>query len=238
MVLTVIIPAAGKGSRLGLPYSKEVMKIDGENSLIDNVFLLFKNHNRDKIRFVIIINENKTDIVSYLSKYKKSHNICFCYQNPSYPEYTGAIKSAYSLFGENNIVILPDTIIKIDYDLYDKAISSLTKNSFFFLYKKEKSIEMLKTKGCLRVINGKVKLYEDKPHNVNDYNGFWCSFAFKKHAFMDSIEFMEKSTLKKELTLPKEIKKTPLYDSIAHEVEDYIDLGTWSEIKKYTKSFL
>ena len=55
---------------------------------------------------------------------------------------------------------------------------------------------------------------------------------------MDSIEFMEKSTLKKELMLPKEIKKTPLYDSIAYEVEDYIDLGTWSEIKKYTKNLL
>jgi len=35
MKLTVIIPAAGKGLRLNLPYSKEIMRINRDQALID-----------------------------------------------------------------------------------------------------------------------------------------------------------------------------------------------------------
>ena len=34
--LTVILPAAGKGSRLNLPYPKEILRVDKDKALIDN----------------------------------------------------------------------------------------------------------------------------------------------------------------------------------------------------------
>ena len=55
--LTVIMPAAGKGTRLNLPYPKEIMRFDKDKALIDNSFDLFKESLRDEIHFVIIINE-------------------------------------------------------------------------------------------------------------------------------------------------------------------------------------
>ena len=42
---------------------------------------------------------------------------------------------------------------------------------------------------------------------------------------------MEKSTLQKSVE-PDEIKETPIYGSKAIEVEDYVDLGTWPEIRR------
>jgi 2-C-methyl-D-erythritol 4-phosphate cytidylyltransferase len=41
--LTVIIPAAGKGSRLKLPYSKEILRVDEDSSLIDFSFNFFRD---------------------------------------------------------------------------------------------------------------------------------------------------------------------------------------------------
>ena len=68
--LTVILPAAGKGSRLNLPYPKEILRLDKDRALIDNSFNLFEGLGRDDVEFIVIINEEKTEIIKYLSKYK------------------------------------------------------------------------------------------------------------------------------------------------------------------------
>ena len=40
--LTVIMPAAGKGTRLNLPYPKEILRLDKEQALIDYSFDFFR----------------------------------------------------------------------------------------------------------------------------------------------------------------------------------------------------
>lgn len=237
--LTVIIPAAGKGSKLKLPYSKEILRVDQDNSLIDFSFNFFKDYGRKDVEFVIVISENKLDVVNYLSKYKDRFDISFTFQNPNEQEYTGAIKSAKHLFGEHNVILLPDTVMKLGLgvDLFTSVENCLTETGFSFFYKREQSPSMLKTKGSLFINeNNIIELYEDKPQEkLERFNAFWCSFAFRKRAFDQSITFMEKSTLRQRVLL-NEIKNTPLYLSKGIEVEDYIDLGTWQELNKYIKN--
>ena len=92
--LTVILPAAGKGTRLNLPYPKEILRLDQDHALIDNCFNFFRDYGRKDVEFVVVINEKKPELLSYLGKYKDRFNISFIYQNPNEHEYTGAIKSA------------------------------------------------------------------------------------------------------------------------------------------------
>ena len=74
--------------------------------------------------------------------------------------------------------------------------------------------------------------YEDKPTDrVDYYNSFWCAFAFRRRNFYECINFMEKSTLKQKHT-QNEITQTPLFGSKVIEVANYIDLGTWPEIRR------
>jgi len=110
---------------------------------------------------------------------------------------------------------------------------SLIETGFTFLYKKELDENVLKTKGALYVNDkGIIEKYEDKPEsNLKNYNAFWCSFAFRKRVFNQCISFMEKSTLKQKISID-EIKQTPIHNSKGIEVEDYIDLGTWKEIRR------
>jgi len=240
-LLTVIMPAAGKGTRLNLPYPKEILRLDKEQALIDYSFDFFRDYGRRDVEFVIVINEDKTEIVKYLSKYKDKFNISFTFQNPNEREYTGAIKSAKHLFGEHNVVLLPDTIMSLrpGVDLVDAVQSSVTETGFTFFYKKENDEKMLRTKGALCINeNGLVEGYEDKPEeNVETYNAFWCSFAFRKRAFDPAIAFMEKSTLRQRV-LPNEIEFSPIYHSKGIEVLDYQDLGTWDEIRRLLRDTL
>lgn len=234
--LTVILPCAGEGTRLSLPYPKEIFSIEKHKSLIDYTFDLFSNYGRKDVDFVITINENKTEIIKYLSRYKHRFNISFTFFNPSETEYTGSIKSAKHLFGEKNLVLLPDTYLRLKKteDIIELISNSLNETGFTFFYKKDKSHEMLRTKGALNISEENMVLdYEDKPQeNIEKFNSFWCAFAFRRRVFDSCIEFMEKSTLNHRLIVD-EIKNTPIYNSKAIEVDEYIDLGTWDQIYKF-----
>ncbi len=235
MKLTVILPSAGKGTRLNLPYPKEILRLDDDNALIDNCFNFFKDYGRNQVDFIVVINEDKTDLIKYLSKYKDRYNISFVFQNPDEQEYTGAIKSAYHIFGEHNLVLLPDTLMTLQpgKDLFTLVTEALEETGFSFLIKKEENKEILKTKGSIYVnAEGSVVEYEDKPTTkVDMYNAFWCAFAFRKRNFHECINFMEKSTLKLKHSI-NEITSTPIFGSRVIEVASYIDLGTWPEIRR------
>ena len=56
MKLTVILPSAGRGTRLNLPYPKEILRLDGDSALIDNCFNFFKDYGRNQVEFVVVIN--------------------------------------------------------------------------------------------------------------------------------------------------------------------------------------
>ena len=55
MKLTVILPAAGKGQRLNLPFSKEIFHIDDNKALIDFSFEHFLKCTRTQVHFIICL---------------------------------------------------------------------------------------------------------------------------------------------------------------------------------------
>lgn len=229
-MITVILPAAGKGTRLGLPYSKELYKITEDRCLIDYTFDLFKNVTID-VQFVVVINENKTDIVKYLGKYNDYFPISFIYQDSNQPEYTGAIMSARNHFTNYNVVLLPDSILKFKNTFHWKDLSFyLKENQMAFFYVPETRQDMLRTKGALYVIDDIVTKYCDKPihQDLAHFNAYWGGFAFTESASVMGLCWMKHSTMKHEI-----IELEPVKGAAAIEIESYRDLGTWDEIKRF-----
>ncbi len=228
--LTVILPCAGKGERLGLPYSKEIYSFEKDKSLIDYTFDLFSAYNRSDLHFAITITEDKTDIIQHLSKYKHRFNISFTYFNPEEKDVPGSIKSTKHLLGEKNLVLLPDTILKINpsIDIVTTICNTLDNSEFAFLYKKEDSPSILTTRGALYVKGNEVVDYDDKPCDIGDrFNAYWGGLAFTKRVFDDAL-----NTIQHFYTSTKpSFKETVLYKARAIEIDDYIDLGTWDSIK-------
>ena len=69
--LTVILPAAGKGTRLYLPYPKEILRINNDEALIDYSFNFFRDYGRKDVNFVVVINAEKIALNKKIIEFEK-----------------------------------------------------------------------------------------------------------------------------------------------------------------------
>jgi len=234
--VSIILPCAGHGTRLKLPYPKELIKINEDMSIIDYSFHHILE-SRIRPRVVVIIGPHKFDTARYLyEKYNDKVDLVFVFQKTNEKEITGAIRSAEHLFGDKNILLMPDTIIEYKdrkVSLIDNMIDSLNNQPFVFVHKNEASVTRLKLFGALNIQDKKVIDYKDKPvKNVENYNAFWVSFGFKKKVFGEVISVIEQSMLKK-ATHKNTFRKSVMYKSSSISVAEYVDIGTWTNLNAH-----
>ena len=124
-----LIPAAGKGVRLGLPYPKELFPIIQNNRYKPVSQYILENMIRGGIKHVVmVINETKHQLVGYYGNGSRFDNINISYVAQEYcrkkgestsPGLANALNSAYHLikaktvcFGMADTIIKPNTIFK------------------------------------------------------------------------------------------------------------------------------
>ena len=104
-MIKAILPAAGYGKRMGMEInqSKEMLKeVNGENFLIDYSLNLCYKYN---IEPVVISRIEKEDLNSYLRSKQVEHIVL---KKPG-SEWAETVLKSRGLWGEKNILILPDT---------------------------------------------------------------------------------------------------------------------------------
>lgn len=234
--ITFIIPCAGKGSRLGAPWPKELFVIDKNISLIDVYFDHIKQF-KNNCQVVIIISEEKMELVKYLSKYKEDFDIIFCYQKPQFKELGGAIKSAENYLSKKNILLLPDLLLsdkfmELKMQMY---IDNLDRDNVAYLIKEENDPNILTKLGNVLINdNNIITEVVDKPTidtiKEKNYQHYWCSFGFtdkiKEQFLKEFDDLISKIPLNKNNCL---IRGTAVY------IDNAIDLGVWTNIHKYFK---
>ncbi len=230
--LNIILPCAGAGTRLGLPYPKEVFILEQDKALIDYTFSALLTE-KDFVKSVtIVLTPEKVSIVNYLKKWSDHFYIRFCYFNPKYTEWAGSIRSSAEDFSDKNVVLLPDSIITPErgYPILGKFDELLSENDIVFAYKREKDPDKLKNLGALEIsAAGAVKRFCDKPQSKHElYNAFWCSFGFRKEIGDSLLQIMQNSIAKKSVDLADISKKIGSFP-----VESYRDLGTWESIEGF-----
>jgi len=115
-----VIPCAGIGSRIGLPFPKELIPTkDGFaiDNAINNMVEAGVNH------IVIVINENRNELIKYLAENEKKFgcDFSFVFQVGETGKLSTAINSAYHLIsGKTVYFAMPDTLVtpnpfKVDY---------------------------------------------------------------------------------------------------------------------------
>ncbi|MBD7913054.1 hypothetical protein [Clostridium cibarium] len=234
----VIIPCGGTGKRLGLPYPKELLGIESNKVLIDYCFDLLVGY-EDKVQVIVIINSEKLMTVRYLEKYRDKIDIVFCYQKSYEQELIGAIESARNLFLSKNIVLLPDTIIKLknSQNIIEETIKLLDKNSLVFWVKKEKDFDILAQEGSLKIDYKLGQLivedYLDKPmKEIKELNSYWAAFAFNRESSHKCLYALNK-IIQKDRNI--KFKNSEFANSPGIEVVDSVDMGTWKSIYNYLR---
>lgn len=233
---TVILPSAGEGRRLGLPYPKELVALGPQRTAIDAT-LESLPADRD-LAVVVVVSPAKTATIRYLARYAEVLAMAFVHQRSDRPGCIGAVLSAKPWFGDRNLVLLPDQLVVVEpgsANPVSAALDALDDNPFCFITKQETASDRLARDGALRVeCNGgdaHVVDYCDKPRaGWERFNAIWAGFAFRREAAEGALEILDRST-RGESVSQRDIEDSPLFGSPAIQVADCVDIGTWPALR-------
>jgi hypothetical protein len=266
--LTVILPCAGQGSRLALKSPKELFEIAPGTRLIDFSLdhleaIYHKERKRNlpsisislKITVAVVTRPWKVEVAEYVSQRLRGlpgitvtvETVMF---NDSYSEWPGSVYSASEFFSENNLVLLPDSYLRLcegaegssgnlstcfndnGETLAELVLNALKEYKVVFGSVKCTDTEkkILKQLGAIRVEDGEVTAFQDKPlQNLERFNGFWGCYGFRKEYGKVLYGFLIKSVHHQ----PVSLNKQPFYPVGTIPLHSYWDLGTWENIKRF-----
>lgn len=182
-----LVPAAGEGTRLGLPFPKELYPIlDNDNKIkpvCQNVIEQLRDCGIQNI--VLVISNNKYQIVSHLKDGKSLDcNLIYVYQerrnltqsNSNSPGLAHAISSAYHVTKDKLVFFgMPDTVVypkKVFEQGYELLVDS---DAILYLFKTNTPHKFGMVR---RDVNGKVIQVVDKPSKT-DLELMWGYIAWK-----------------------------------------------------------
>lgn len=178
-----IIPAAGKGTRLGLPYPKELLPVSYDNSGVITVLEsnLIQLAEAGIHKAVIVISPEKEVIRNYLGSRRHNVDLEYTYQvgKQSQEGLPDAVLAAKHLAGDQDIyvMLMGDVYFSWKYAVRD-MIESMTPYN-------DAAVATWKTYepsrfGVVTSVNDKLKKVTDKPQDAPVPSYFWGATAFRK----------------------------------------------------------
>lgn len=235
-----LIAAAGSGSRLKLPFSKELYPIPSKGNFYSPTILhnILSMIEFGIIDFVIVINHKKSDIIEFLGD-GSDYNVNISYvSQPISVSLPDAIDKAYHLIkGKKVFFFMGDTIIEGSELL--REFEHRNDGSF------QISLGCFKTNnpekfGMVSHNNNIVTSIEDK--NPSSEMKYMWGFAFWTEEFTEFFHLLisKSSNLNEEIFsdyLIELINRKQVYCVMLDEFI-YYDLGTFDEIRNYLKKVL
>lgn len=237
-----LVPCAGKGSRLELPFSKEMFPNIHETQYSPLIAYTINAMKEAGIQHLIFtINPHKTDIVKYLGNGKQfdmSFTFCIHPEPRSLPE---SINEAHHLIKDKTIVFaMPDTYVQPSHFL-QQLIKAHEKDPSC-----EVTLGCFKSKnpskfGMVEIKKGRAIRIEDKPSSTQ-LKWMWGAMVwnpeFTRHIHQFLIENREQTKNSRELILTDALR--PLLEggkvnAYCFQQGRYLDLGTYDEIRKWSK---
>lgn len=248
--LTVILPCAGSGMRLGLKRPKELLEIVPGTRLIDLSLAHIRGaFSLPGIRVAVVIRPWKAEVVNHVRQSLPGVSVEAVMFDDSYKEWPGSVYSARETYSDHNLVLLPDSMLNLGKgfinggpichnaegaSLIELVQDALLHHKLVFGFIECKDRRVLKKMGALRVEEGVVTLFQDKPEeSLEKYNGFWGCYAFRKEVGQSLYNFLIKSVQHQ----PVSLRDQPFYPPGIIRVESYRDLGTWSAIRKFRNEY-
>ncbi|MCP5048839.1 MAG: hypothetical protein GY940_16830 [bacterium] len=165
--------------------------------------------------------------------------------NDEYMEWPGSVYSAKEFFSPTNLVLLPDSYLRLSrhqgkdvWDaggkcLIDLMMDAMGKFEVVFGSVGCTDSRVLETMGAMRVENQRVVAFQDKPSNGLDmFNCFWGCYGFRREVGKPLYDFLIRSVRHQGAAL----KEQGFYPPGAVPVGVYYDLGTWERIAEFKSS--
>lgn len=256
--LTIILPCAGQGSRLDLKSPKELFEIVPGTRLIDfslrHIWAVYEKEGKShlpsiSIKIAVVTRPWKVEVVEFISRKLPEIIVETVMFNNAFSEWPGSVYSASEFFSENNLVLLPDSYLRLSEGsscnfstcfndngetLVQRVLNALKEYKVVFGSVKCTEKKILKQLGAMRVEDGEVSALQDKPsQNLEQFNSFWGCYGFRKEYGRAIYDFLIKSVQH----LPVSLKEQPFFPIGTIPLYSYRDLGTWENIKRFRQEY-
>jgi glucose-1-phosphate thymidylyltransferase len=240
-----LIPAAGKGIRLGLPYPKELYPVIQDNRYKPiSQFVLDNLTNAGLKDVVFVINETKHQLIGYFGSGQRfGCNISYVVQEQdngaeksTSPGLAHALDAAYHLTQNKTVFFgMADTIIRPN-DAFARAFSQAEPEDDVILVlfdtTRPEKFGMVRTDA-----SGSVEEIVDKPKST-DLDRMWGCIIWRPRF----TEYLHESLGQKGMTDFAQIMNCAIQDGFrfrgVHMPDGvYIDLGTYDEIMEMDRRF-
>jgi hypothetical protein len=233
---TVILPCAGSGTRLGLPFGKELLPLGPGSTPLDETLALLLPH-APVLRLVVVLGEGREATARHVTARAAVARlpVAFAAQDPGLTECTGAVLSAAPWFSKRNLVLLPDQVLdRPDPGLVTSALDTLDDAPFCFLAAHKDDPEQISRDGALRITSGtpaRLADYAEHPPLAvaSRFNAIWFGFAFRDDAG-EALSLIHRAVTVGTVTTA-DVAASPLAGCPVIETGPYRDLGTWPAVR-------
>jgi hypothetical protein len=234
--MNIILPAAGKGTRLGLPYPKELHRVIEGRSLIDFSLSHILEGGTLAGRVSLTIIPEKQIVVEYVRSRLPGLQVRSSFFDDRFTEWPGSILSAQEHFWSRNIALLPDSSITLadgSPRLLEGFAASFDDGAdIVFAYMPVDGTTNISALGALSVDpdGHQVAAFCDKPapDTASRYNAFWTAFGFTDRAAENLLQMMMRSVARESVDFA-----SLGYKVSGFPVAGYVDLGTWPNMRKF-----
>jgi hypothetical protein len=242
--MTIILPCAGEGSRLGLKTPKELLEIKPGIRLIDfSLKHILAFPHKEQLKVAVVVRPWKMEVIEYVSAQLKGITVETVMFDDKYMEWPGSVYSANKIFSRYNLVLLPDSYLGLSPRLKDFPVfyengktlvetmsEALSIHKVVFGSIECRDRDTLANLGAMRVENGLVLEFQDKPSDSFErFDSYWGCYGFRAEYGKELYDFLIHSVHRQSLSL----KEQPFYPPGIIPIPEYYDLGTWENIDRF-----
>ena len=219
----VVLPCAGAGSRLGLPFPKELAPLSPGRVLIDSSLDLIRACAAD-VRVILMTDGRREATARYVRDRLPGISVAEILQDPDAPDMTEAVLCLEPWLGYANVLLLPDVLYSWAGDPVGEVAEAAVSYGFAVAAVKA-GPEQVRDAGALRTANGRVTAFEDKPADPSPYEALWGMLAFTNGSFgLDGLRLVAASASKAR-TGP--VADPPVAGAPVVWLAGFRDCGTW-----------
>jgi hypothetical protein len=177
MAVTIILPCAGEGKRLGLPFPKELAPIGPGRAVIDSCLDVIDK--APMVKRILLMDDGSRELTrQYIEKRLPDVPLAMTRQHPYAADMPEAvIRLAPWLDWTVNILMLPDVMYEPKGEPLTQ-LAALAEDTGFALAVAETPPDRLRAAGAVNVAGDRVSAYEDKPERPERFNASWGMIGF------------------------------------------------------------
>ncbi len=224
-LVTVILPCAGKGTRLGLPFPKELLPLGPGRAVIDSSLDLIREARAaSDVRVILLTDGNRHQTVAYVRDRLPGVLVPEVFQDPAARDMTDGVLGLSPWFGHVNVLLLPDVIYGWAGDPVGEVAAKASSYGFAVAAVKAGQGQ-IRQAGALAVAGDRIAAYEDKPADPSGYDALWGILGFSGGTFgTDAMRLIAESTAR---TRTGPVTDAPVRGAPVTWLSGFRDLGTW-----------